>query len=144
MVKTTEVVSSMLKKTDYLLILEDSIAESHLLKEAFRLNDFKGELKFIHSGKSLLSLLEHGLKEYPRIILLDLKLQDMDGIEILQWINDRSNFKDIPVIIRTVSRNPRDKQRCLDLGAHDFIIKSMDFNDLEKQVIKIADIWNAL
>lgn len=128
----------------YLLILEDSQAETHLLKEAFSIHEFPGEIEFIRTGRLFLSLMESEREEMPKVIVMDLRLPDIDGVEILKEIKSNPSFREIPIIIRTGSHDPRDKQVCEDLGILDFMVKKVGFDTIEEQTLMIQNYWIAL
>lgn len=128
----------------YLLIVEDSQAETHLLKEAFSMHAFPGEVEIIRTGRSFLSFMDLEKSSVPKLLVMDLRLPDIDGIEILKEIKANPVFQDTPVIIRTGSHDPRDKEVCESLGILDFMIKKVGFESVEEQALKIKTYWNSL
>lgn len=134
----------MPKLKDYLLILEDSPAEAHLLREAFTIHQFPAEIVMVHSGKKFLAFIDSEKNPLPRMIVMDLRLPDHDGLEILQQIKQDATLSQIPVIIRTGSIDPRDEQTCLDLGVLDFMVKKIGFDSIEDQILSIKNHWSDL
>ena len=65
---------------------------------------------------------------YPRVILLDLKLPKVDGIEVLRQIKSNPRTRKLPVVVMTSSRQDRDIDECYSLGANSYIVKPVDFD----------------
>jgi len=78
---------------------------------------------------------------FPSIILLDLKLPKMSGLEVLQWIRQRPDFCRIPVIMFTSSREQIDVDRAYKLGANAYLLKSVDHQDLVEALKKLRAFW---
>ena len=133
----------MLGNSDYILIIEDSKAETHLLLQTLKMHNFPARVRVIHSGQNALRELAAMEKNFPGLILLDLRLPDLDGIEILHELKNKAETKDIPVIIRTGSHDPRDKKKCLELGVMDYMYKSMEFESVEQQVLSLNRHWDS-
>jgi len=133
----------MLSNSDYILIIEDSKAETHLLLQTLKMHNFPARVRVIHSGQDALKELSSLKGNLPGMILLDLRLQDIDGIEILHELKKDPETEAIPVIIRTGSHDPRDKKRCMELGVIDYMYKSMEFESVEQQVISLNQHWDS-
>jgi DNA-binding NarL/FixJ family response regulator len=99
------------------------------------LKRFDEGLKVWHAenGKQALDTLNHQKME---IILLDLGLPDIDGMELLQQISD---IQDLPVLILTASDDPHDAQRCIDRGARGYICKTAPSNDVHQAICDLMD-----
>lgn len=133
----------MLGNSDYILIIEDSKAETHLLLQTLKMHNFPARVRVIHSGQNALKELKSLRENLPGMILLDLRLPDIDGIEILHELKENPKTQDIPVIIRTGSHDPRDKKRCMELGVMDYMYKSMEFESVEQQVLSLNQHWDS-
>jgi CheY-like chemotaxis protein len=77
----------------------------------------------------------------PSAILLDLNLPGMDGRDILERLKQDRSFKKIPIVVFTTSSNPRDVELCYQKGANGYLIKPMDFQELQKTVQAFVDYW---
>ncbi len=77
----------------------------------------------------------------PVLILLDLKMPKVDGIEVLQKIKSDMRTRGIPVIIFTSSPVDSDIKRCYDLGANSYVVKPVEFSDLEEVIKDIGNYW---
>ena len=111
----------MLSNSDYILIIEDSKAETHLLLQTLKMHNFPARVRVMHSGQDALMELSSLKGNLPGMIVLDLRLQDIDGIEILNELKKDPETAIIPVIIRTGSHDPRDKKRSIELGVIDYM-----------------------
>ena len=90
----------------------------------------------IHCGHHVVDLAKatkffETLKEaQPDVILLDLKLEDTDGFQLLEQLQENPNFRHIPVIVVSGLAFEADKKRALDLGAYKYLVKPINLNDL--------------
>jgi CheY-like chemotaxis protein len=77
----------------------------------------------------------------PVVILLDLKMPKLDGIQVLRQIKSDENLKTIPVVIMTSSRESRDLETCYQLGANAYVVKPVKFADFVEAVKGIGVFW---
>jgi CheY-like chemotaxis protein len=77
----------------------------------------------------------------PVVILLDLKMPKMDGIQVLKAIKSDPNLHPIPVVILTSSRESRDLEECYQLGANAYVVKPVKFSDFVESVKNIGVFW---
>jgi DNA-binding NarL/FixJ family response regulator len=75
------------------------------------------------------------------LFLLDLTLPVTDGFEVLRWVRSQPHLKDIPVVVLTASDRIRDVNQAYQLGAHSFLVKSLDFQDAIALAQSISDYW---
>jgi CheY-like chemotaxis protein len=75
---------------------------------------------------------------FPELVLLDLKLVQMDGFEVLKWVRAHPHFKDLRVVVLTSSSNIRDVNKAYQLGANSFLVKPLE---LENIASFFATIW---
>lgn len=106
------------KKT--VLIIEDDDFLFDMYKTRFEIDDF--EVKSAHDGEAGLKMLNDGLK--PDIILLDIVMPKMDGIEVLSNIKNIGNCKDVPVVMLTNLGQKEEIDRALKIGAVDYFVKA--------------------
>ncbi len=77
----------------------------------------------------------------PVVILLDLKMPKMDGIQVLQLLKEDENMRMIPIVILTSSREDRDLEKCYKLGVNAYVVKPVQFNEFVEAVKHIGVFW---
>jgi two-component system response regulator len=80
----------------------------------------------------------------PRLMLLDLKLPKVDGLEVLRWLRHSPVTSPIPVVIFSSSRQKTDMQKCLQLGANSYVTKPVPYSEFSAVVRQIASYWLTL
>lgn len=109
----------------HILLIEDDEVDAEAVERAFLKCGFNHWLTVAKDGKAALSILHRHLETAPPdLILLDLNLPRMSGIELLQNIRMIPDFQATPVFVLTTSEDPGDKQAALDLGVADYLVKS--------------------
>jgi CheY-like chemotaxis protein len=130
-----------------ILIADDDADDRYLLQTAFEEKGFKEKIDFVENGVDLLNFLvsiqtnDSVEKKYPRFILLDLNMPKKDGREVLKEMKENPDFKRIPVIIFTTTKNENEIKRCYELGANTYIVKPVSFDALLKMVEDIRSYW---
>ncbi len=116
-----------------ILEIEDEETDVLLLQHAFRKADIRQEMQVVKSGQEAIDYLsgtgrfaDRQSHPLPKLILLDLKLPDKNGLEILEWIRSRPELKRIVVIALTSSNHEADVARAYDLGVNSYIVKAAD------------------
>jgi len=119
-----------------ILLVEDTEEHALLIKRALEDGMLKPRLFWVHDGEEALDFLYNRAdyadeKEYPRpdLILLDLRLPGISGIEVLEQIKKEEKLKDIPVTVLTVSDEDEDILRCYQAGARGHVLKSAALAD---------------
>ncbi|MDO5017945.1 MAG: response regulator transcription factor [Lagierella massiliensis] len=114
-------------RTIYLVEDEDNIRD--LVVYALNNSNFVAEGFYDATG-----LMEAVAKKTPDLILLDIMLEGMDGYEILKWLRENDEYKEIPVIMVTAKDEEIDKVRGLDMGADDYVIKPFGVMELISRI----------
>lgn len=127
-----------------LLLVEDNPADVNLLEELLEEGSYRVAIHCTHNGHDAFEFL-HAREKYrgaprPDAILLDLGLPRMNGFEVLTRIRAMPYWLHIPVIVLTSSRDPKDRERCLSLGAYDFLSKPTDLEGYEVLVDYLGSI----
>lgn len=130
------------------LHVEDNADDEMLVKRALRAGVPSNNLISARDGREACGyLFEHkllgGMSEhrYPDLILLDLKLPIMNGIEILEKIRLTEETKHIPVVVLTSSDEAKDIERCYQLGVNSYVPKPVDFEKFLEAVKRIGNYW---
>jgi len=134
-------------KISTILYVEDNPLDVDLTMEAFKENKIANQVIVANDGVEALEYLklEGRFKDRkignPGLILLDLKMPRMDGLEFLAIIKKDAQFKRIPVIMLTSSREEKDLIRGYDLGVNAYVVKPVDFLALTEVVKQIESFW---
>ena len=125
----------MIKKSIW--IAEDDPDDRLIIKEAFEENQYLETLSFFEDGEKVLLKINEkdGLSSFPSLLILDLNMPKINGLELLSLIKKNQKTKNIPVVILTTSRNAHDREKILKMGADDFITKPFSF-DLMIEITK--------
>lgn len=129
-----------------LLHVEDEATDRMILRAAFAKVAPDVRLRSSIDGAEAVAYLS-GEGEYadrerhplPRLVLLDLKLPRMSGLEVLEWIRNHSELKSMPVFMLTSSREPADLERAYALGANSYLVKSVDLKETREMARGIGE-----
>jgi two-component system response regulator len=134
-----------------ILLVEDNRDDEELTVLALQENRLLNEIHVARDGAEALDfLLARGLYEYrdprdlPQVVLLDLKLPKLSGLEVLQRMRSHPQLKLLPVIILTTSLEERDIMESYDLGANSYIRKPVDFSNFLEAVRQLSLYWLVL
>ena len=129
-----------------ILLVEDNPVDLDLTMRAFASRKLTNPIHVARDGEEALLFMqrwEQG-EPLPVVILLDLKLPKVSGLEVLQSIKEHPDFKTIPVVILTTSAESSDVQTAYKLGANSYIIKPVDFDKFIDVAKHIELYWNVL
>lgn len=128
------------KRPIRLLLIEDNHGDALLLKRAFTRTKIKTSLTIANTGEEALHLILK--KNYiPDIILLDLNLPGINGLEVLKSLKNNEDFKRIPVIVLSSSRAEHDVINCYNQHANCYLTKASNLEELYTLVEKIESFW---
>jgi len=130
----------------FILLVEDNPMDVDLTRRAFATRKLVHPLEIARDGEEALGHLarwEAG-EPTPLVILLDLKLPKVDGLQVLRRIKTHSRFRSIPVVVLTTSDEDRDVQTAYQLGANSYIVKPVDFDKFLQVAGQIELYWCAL
>lgn len=130
-----------LRKKLNILFIEDDEIEVMKLNRALSSMSVKHQILGAENGEKALELL-NSKDQQPDIILLDLNMPRMNGIEFLQILKDHENFQFIPTIILTTSNNRRDVMQCFKMGIAGYIIKPLKYDDYVIKIKSLFDYWS--
>jgi len=127
-----------------ILFIEDDDAHAKLMKIAFEKNCAGCEIVHVKDGKEALTWLENAkenLRELPRLILLDLNIPRVNGIEVLKVIKNDEVLKILPVVILTTSNSNTDIRNCYKENANSYLVKPIISNEYAVLMEKIREYW---
>lgn len=130
-----------------ILLVEDNPDDVELALHALKRNNILNPIVVARDGQEAVDYLFYGGKyvdskhDKPALILLDLKLPKVDGIEVLRKIKSENSLKKVPVVILTSSKEEKDLVESYDLGVNSYIRKPVDFDQFVETVRYIGYYW---
>jgi len=130
------------------LVVEDNPEDLELLLRALKKANIGNRIEIARDGAEALEFIfcegvhhERQIEDAPRVILLDLKLPKVDGLEVLQRIRDDPRTKAIPVVVLTSSKEQRDLVESYRLGANSYVVKPVSFEQFANAVQQLGLYW---
>ena len=138
----------MMTNDGMILLVEDNKDDEDLTLRAFKKNNLSNEVQIARDGAEALDFL-FGEGEYrgrdlsvmPSVILLDLKLPKVEGLEVLRRIRSRPETRIIPVVVLTSSKEEQDLVKSYSLGANSYVRKPVDFTQFVGAVTQLGCYW---
>ena len=133
-----------------ILLVEDSSLDAELMIRAMKGGGLANKLLWVKDGQEALDFLfrqgEFAKREdtVPRLVLLDLKMPRVDGIEVLKAIKANEKTKRIPVVVMTSSQEEKDVAQSYDLGVNSYVVKPVDFSALTELARQAGYYWLAI
>lgn len=131
-----------------ILLVEDSSSDAEMTIRAFRKNNLGNNIVHLKDGAEALDFIfgsgsfeGRNIKDRPRLILLDLKMPKVGGIEVLQKIKSDVRTKTIPVVVLTSSKEDPDIRRCYELGVNSYIVKPVEFDNFSAAIKSLGLYW---
>lgn len=133
-----------------ILMAEDNSSDIELTVTALSERNLANQLVIVRDGAEALEYLERK-GEYqnrktgnPGLILLDIKMPRMDGIEVLEYIKQHPQFRTIPVVMLTSSREDNDLEKAYNLGVNAYVVKPVSFTQFMEAIRQIGFFWAVL
>jgi two-component system response regulator len=123
-----------------ILLVEDSEDDAELTMRAIRNNKIANRIELARDGVEALAYLE-GDRPLPRLVLLDLKLPRMNGLDVLRRIRSNPKTRVLPIVVLTSSREEPDIAAAYELGVNSYIVKPVEFDDFVKAVTEAGLYW---
>jgi CheY-like chemotaxis protein len=123
-----------------ILLVEDDQVDAITVKRALKEIKVTNRLDIVHDGEEALTFLKNAENENPGIILLDLNMPRMNGIEFLKIAKKDDSLKKIPVVVLTTSKEDQDKVDSFNLGVAGYMIKPVDYRKFV-EVVKTIDMY---
>lgn len=136
-----------MKELKRILLIEDSANDAELILAALSENHLANEVVVVRDGEEALDYLyRRGLfrlrmEGYPVVVLLDLKLPKVDGLEVLIELKSNPVMRVIPVVVLTSSREEPDLVRCYELGVNAYVVKPVDYHDFVDSIKGVGLFW---
>lgn len=127
-----------------LLLVEDNLDDVELTRIAFERSNIANRMVVAGDGAEALDMLLGDEPLEPALVLLDLKLPKIDGLEVLRRLREDKRTRVVPVVILTSSREQRDVLDGYELGANSFIQKPVDFEQFVEAVKQLGLYWLVL
>jgi CheY-like chemotaxis protein len=131
-----------------ILLVEDNSADAELTMYALKQNGLANRIHAVRDGAEALDFLfargkyaDREVTQAPKLILLDIKLPKVDGIEVLRTIKGDGRTRTIPVVILTSSREDRDRLSGYALGVNSYLQKPVNFDEFREMVKQIGLYW---
>lgn len=133
---------------DVILVAEDDDNHVFLMQRAFKQASLINPLQFVSDGEQAIAYLK-GEGQYanrdefplPSLLLLDLKMPNKNGFEVLEWLRTQPTLRALRVIVLTTSGSTEDINRAYQLGANSFLTKPLDFRDFVQLSASIKGYW---
>ncbi len=127
-----------------ILLVEDNPDDEELTRIAFLENGMLDQLVVARDGIEALGYLFNPDKQLPQVVLLDLKLPKLDGLEVLQRLRDNGRTRLLPVVVMTSSKQESDLIASYSLGCNSYVPKPVDFNQFSDTVRQLGLYWMTL
>ena len=137
-----------MKNDRVILLVEDNPSDIELTKRALAKKNITNDVFVVEDGKSALDFLwgrgefsGREVSQMPTVILLDLKMPKVNGLEVIQQIRSDLRTKRIPIVILTSSQEEEDLCTAYDLGANSYIRKPVDFMQFAEVIALLGYYW---
>src|SRR5680860_1859228 len=131
-----------------ILLVEDSMSDAELTIRALKKNNLANKLVHLEDGQEALDFIfaegnysYRKITDTPKVILLDLKMPKINGIQVLQRIKSDERTKKTPVIVLTSSKEDPDIQECYRLGANSYVVKPVQFKKFLAAISQLGLFW---
>jgi CheY-like chemotaxis protein len=130
-----------------ILLVEDNPNDAELAIHALKKHNLANRLEWVKDGEQALDFLycqgvfagrRRGL---PQVVLLDLRLPKIDGIQVLRDIRSRPETRELPVVVLTSSKEERDLVETYELGVNSFVPKPVEFDEFARTVAELGMYW---
>jgi len=138
----------MIENTVEILLVEDNPNDVKLAMRAFKSHNLVNHVQVVRDGAEALEFIfctdrfaQRKIANRPKVVLLDLKLPLVDGIEVLRRIKGDPRTSALPVVVMTSSKEEPDVAECYRLGVNSYIVKPVDFDQFTEAVRQLECYW---
>jgi CheY-like chemotaxis protein len=126
------------------ILVEDNLADVELVKISVSELETPVELVHVGDGQELLNYLQTAVLSDIAVILLDLNMPRVSGIDVLRNMQADPTLKKVPVVMFTTSNSKSDIMKCYELGAKAFVCKPLDIFDFNNSIRSIVEFWTGI
>jgi len=130
-----------MNEKQHILLVEDDLVDAMTVKRAFKELEIPNPIIHLSNGEEALKYLMDPKKINPGIILLDLNMPRMNGIEFLEKLKNENSFKSIPVIILTTSTEYQNRKNSFQQSAAGYMVKPVNYRDFIDMMKTISSYW---
>ncbi|HEU5290579.1 MAG TPA: response regulator [Cyclobacteriaceae bacterium] len=131
----------MVQSAVEILLVDDNVNDAELAIRSLKKHNLANNLLHLEDGKEALDFLYDEKNQMPKLILLDLKMPKVDGIEVLARLKSDERKRMIPIVVLTSSKEERDIVDSYKLGVNAYIVKPVDFEQFVNAVSQIGLFW---
>lgn len=130
-----------------ILLVEDSVADAEMTMRTLSCRGVANSVEWVHDGVEAVEYLFREGKYIdrkpgmPKLVLLDLKMPRMDGLQVLARMREHAATKTVPVVMMTSSREEGDVLASYKLGVNSYVVKPVEFNDFAETVVQVGLYW---
>ncbi|MGB9153749.1 MAG: response regulator [Alphaproteobacteria bacterium] len=131
-----------------ILLVEDNATDAELIMRALKKNNLANNMVWAKDGAEALDFIfatgvysEREISNTPKVIMLDLRLPKVSGMEVLRRIKNDERTKTIPVVVLTSSKEERDVAESYELGVNSYISKPVEFDEFVRVVSELGLYW---
>ena len=125
-----------------IVIVEDDPNDAELIARVFRKHNMANKIVLLKDGAEVLDFFfGSGASDHPRVVLLDLKLPKVNGIEVLQRLKSHERTKNVPVVVLTSSAENQDIQDAYKFGVNSYVTKPIRFEEFANAVAELRLYW---
>lgn len=132
----------MIKKSKTILLVDDDKVDVMTVQRYFKKLNIGNPLLIADNGECALDILKTSDKSRPSLILLDINMPRMNGLELLTALKAHPDYKTIPVVMLTSSREESDIQYCFSQSAAGYIIKPLEYQEFEDALKLVEAYWS--
>ncbi len=131
-----------------IILVEDSVEDASLVIRSLKKSNICNSIIHLQDGAEALDFMfarglyvDRKVEDKPKLILLDLKMPKVDGLQVLRELKADDRTKSVPIVIMTSSREDRDLVECYRLGVNGYVVKPVSFDNFAKAVAELGIFW---
>ena len=129
-----------------ILLAEDSASDAEMALRALKKSNLANSVSWVRDGVEALDFIFsrgqfEGRNGHPKLVMLDIKMPKVDGIEVLRQLRANEKTRLIPVVMLTSSAEDRDVMESCKLGVNSYIVKPVDFSQFAQVIVQVGLYW---